>query len=137
MVGSNFSFVSRNPADPLYSGNNVAGFIVYRDASNNLVRIYGVASRPEKSGSVFRGMYFYVADSTNGDAPTRIAYLIVFPGYAADFPGTGSIGTSSDPVDNVLNDVIESRFDYFGNTDFLFSSLKPGINTTLGVSFTF
>ena len=45
--------------------------------------------------------------------------------------------TVSLKVDNLLNDVIESRFDYFGNTDYLFSSLKPGINTTLGVSFTF
>jgi len=45
--------------------------------------------------------------------------------------------TVSLKVDNLLNDVIESRFDYFGNTAFLFSSLKPGVNTTLGVSFKF
>ena len=45
--------------------------------------------------------------------------------------------TVSLKVDNLLNDVIESRFDYFGNTEFLFSSLKPGVNTTLGVSFKF
>ncbi|MFM2139376.1 MAG: hypothetical protein RJA57_1683, partial [Bacteroidota bacterium] len=106
LIGTNFTFVSRNPADPVYSGNNVPGFLVYRDAFNNLVRIYVVASRPEKSGSVFRAMYAYVADSTNADAPTGDAYLIVFPGYASAFPGTGSIATSSDPVDNVLNDLL-------------------------------
>lgn len=42
--------------------------------------------------------------------------------------------TLSLKADNLLNDVIESRFDYFGNTEFLFSSLKPGVNLTLGVS---
>ena len=42
--------------------------------------------------------------------------------------------TLSLKAENLLNDVIESRFDYFGNTDFLFSSLKPGVNLTLGVS---
>ena len=29
-------------------------------------------------------------------------------------------------VDNLLGDVRESRYDYFGNTDFLFSRLNPG-----------
>ena len=40
-------------------------------------------------------------------------------------------------VQNLLNDVIESRFDYFGNTDFLFSSLKPGVNATLRLNYKF
>jgi len=42
--------------------------------------------------------------------------------------------TLSLKAENLLNDVIGSRFDYFGNSDFLFSSLKPGVNLTLGVS---
>jgi gliding motility-associated-like protein len=106
VTGSNFSFVSKDPTSYQYSGNNVAGFIQYLDASNNLISIYGVASRPVKSGGVDRGLYFYVADSTNGDAPTGEAYLIVFPGFADLFPGTGEIGTSSDPVSDVLNDLL-------------------------------
>lgn len=40
-------------------------------------------------------------------------------------------------VDNLLNDVIESRFDYLGNTDFIFSSLKPGVNVSLALSYKF
>ena len=40
-------------------------------------------------------------------------------------------------VENLLNDAIESRFDYFGDTSFLFSQLKPGINTSLGFTYKF
>jgi outer membrane receptor protein involved in Fe transport len=49
----------------------------------------------------------------------------------------GQNTTVSLKVDNLLNDVIESRFDYFGNTDYIFSSLSPGVNMTLGVSYRF
>lgn len=40
-------------------------------------------------------------------------------------------------VDNLLNDAIESRFDYFGNNDFIFSSLNPGVNVSLAFSYKF
>ena len=40
-------------------------------------------------------------------------------------------------VDNLLNDAIESRFDYFGNTDFIFSSLNPGVNVSLAFGYKF
>ncbi|MGA0402440.1 MAG: TonB-dependent receptor plug domain-containing protein, partial [Flavobacteriaceae bacterium] len=40
-------------------------------------------------------------------------------------------------VENLLNDAIESRFDYFGDTSFLFSQLNPGINTSLGFTYKF
>ena len=40
-------------------------------------------------------------------------------------------------VDNILNDVMESKFDYFGNTDFLFSRLEPGVRVSLGYSIKF
>ena len=40
-------------------------------------------------------------------------------------------------VDNLLNDAIESRFDYFGNTDFIFSSLNPGVNVSLSFGYKF
>lgn len=40
-------------------------------------------------------------------------------------------------VDNMLNDVIESRFAHFGNRESVFSSLKPGVNTSLSISHKF
>ena len=40
-------------------------------------------------------------------------------------------------VDNLLGDVRESRYDYFGNTDFLFSRLNPGRSFSLGYSIKF
>jgi hypothetical protein len=50
----------------------------------------------------------------------------------------GSKNTSvSLKADNLLNDIIESRFDHFGNSESVFSSLKPGTNISLGVSFKF
>jgi len=45
--------------------------------------------------------------------------------------------TLSFKAENLLNDLIESRFDYFGNNDFVFSSLAPGVNLSLGLSFRF
>ena len=45
--------------------------------------------------------------------------------------------TLSFKAENLLNDLIESRFDYFGNNDFIFSSLAQGVNLSLGLSFRF
>ncbi len=105
LIGTNFSFESLNGAlEPTYSGNNVSGYLKYIDASGNAVSIRGVVSRPTKSGSVYEGFYFYVSD--NLDNPLGDAYLLVIPGKESLFPGDGSIGTSSDPVDNALNDLL-------------------------------
>lgn len=40
-------------------------------------------------------------------------------------------------IDNILGDIIESRFDHFGKSDLQFSRLDPGTNITLGASFKF
>jgi len=40
-------------------------------------------------------------------------------------------------IENLLNDKIESRFDYFGDRENIFSSLEPGINASLGFSYKF
>ena len=105
LVGTNFSFESLNGAlEPTYSGNNVSGYLKYIDANGNAVSIRGVVSRPTKSGSVYEGFYFYVSD--NLDNPLGDAYLLVIPGKESLFPDDGSIGTSSDPVDAALNDLL-------------------------------
>ena len=40
-------------------------------------------------------------------------------------------------VDNLLGDKRESRYNYFGNTEYLFSQLDPGRTFSLGYSFRF
>jgi gliding motility-associated-like protein len=102
--GTAFRFQSLNPADPTYSGNNVPGNFKYTNALGVAVSIRGVVSRPEKSGPTDRALYFYVSDASN--VATGEAFLFVFPNFEDVFPGTGSIGTSSDPVDNILNSLL-------------------------------
>mgnify|MGYP003346519742 CR=1 FL=1 len=104
VAGSNFSFVSLNPLDARYSGNNVPGYFNYKDANGNVVSIRGVVSRPEKSGNTDRAVYFYTSDAN--DQPLGEAYLFVFPNFESVFAAGGSIGTSSDPVDAVLNGLL-------------------------------
>ena len=130
--GSNFRFTSRNLNDLQFSGNNVEGFIQYEDALNNTIKLFGIASRPEKSGGNFRAVYVYVADSTNSNAPTGEAYLIIFPGYTSLFPGTGEIGTSSDPVDNVLNSLLPAISPgSIGNDQSICAGLNPNAFVSL------
>ncbi|MFN5133930.1 MAG: gliding motility-associated C-terminal domain-containing protein [Chitinophagaceae bacterium] len=130
--GSNFRFTSRNLNDLQFSGNNVEGFIQYEDALNNTIKLFGIASRPEKSGGNFRAVYVYVADSTNSNAPTGEAYLIIFPGYTSLFPGTGEIGTSSDPVDNVLNSFLPAISPgSIGNDQSICAGLNPNAFVSL------
>lgn len=107
VVGTNFSFESLNPADARFTGNNVPGIFKYTDANGNQVIIRGVVSRPEKSGSTFRAVYFYTSDAN--DAPLGEAYFFVFPGFEAVFAAGGDIGTSSDPVENALNSLLDSQ----------------------------
>ena len=38
-------------------------------------------------------------------------------------------------IENLLNDKIESRFDYFGDRENIFSSLEPAINASIGFSY--
>ena len=48
--------------------------------------------------------------------------------------GQNNSQTISLKIDNILGDSRESRFDYFGNTDYIFSRLDPGRTFTLGYS---
>lgn len=64
------------------------------------------------------------------------------PFHSLNFNASKRIGAEKNTtitlkVDNLLNDVIESRFDYLDNTDFVFSSLAPGVNISLGLSYKF
>lgn len=105
VVGTNFTFSSLDPTTATFTGNNVPGYLSYKDAGGILVQIRGVVSRPEKTGNTDRAVYFYTSDAN--DNPLGEAYLLVFTGFESVFPGTGSISTSSDPVDQTLNGQIK------------------------------
>lgn len=107
LAGSQFSFISLNPLDARYSGNNVPGYLVYVNTLGVTIRIRGVVSRPEKSGGTFRAVYFYTSDDNN--AALGEAYFMVFPGNESVFATGGSIGTSSDPVDAALNSLLDTQ----------------------------
>lgn len=93
----NVDFVSANPSDPLYSGNNVPGTIHYDDATPTQITISGgVASRLVKVGSVVKGIYVY--SGTTSSSPSYLLELA--SGY---FNTSTSYSTSSDPVDGALN----------------------------------
>lgn len=107
VLGTRFSFISLNPLDVRYSGNNVPGFLVYVNTAGDTIRIRGSVSRPEKSGSTFRAVYFYTSDDNN--VALGEAYLLVFPGFESVFAAGGAIGTSSDPANNALNALLDSQ----------------------------
>ncbi|HSF44399.1 MAG TPA: hypothetical protein VLA58_00265, partial [Chitinophagaceae bacterium] len=105
VAGTNFSFISLDPADPLFYGNNVPGYLKYRDASGQLVSIKGMVSRAVKSGNTGQGAYFFVLDPVT-DLPTGEAYLLVFPGFENIFVGGGTFNSASSGVSDVLNVVL-------------------------------
>lgn len=108
---SDIKFISSDPTAQYFSGNNVAGSLVYINATTGLVStIKGVVSRQFKvSGATF-AFYFYatgangVVDSNGGDDSAYLLNLttnpttIVFDGSA-----NATYKTSSDPVDTALN----------------------------------
>ncbi|HLO81057.1 MAG TPA: gliding motility-associated C-terminal domain-containing protein [Chitinophagaceae bacterium] len=104
VAGTNFSFISLDPSDPLFYGNNVPGYFTYKNSSGVLVSIKGMVTRAFKQGNVGQGAYFYVLDAN--DQPTGEAYLFVFPGFESLFPGAGSFSTASSGVSDVLNVVL-------------------------------
>jgi len=106
VAGTNFRFVSSNPSDLYYSGNNVTGYLQYTDNGGNAQSVYGVISRLFKTpGNNVVGLYFYApgADGLiNGVGDS--SYLICLD--STQFTGNTEYGTSSDPVDTALNRLI-------------------------------
>lgn len=108
---SDIKFISSDPTAQYFSGNNVAGSLVYINATTGVIStIKGVVSRQFKvSGATF-AFYFYatgangVVDSNGGDDSAYLLNLttnpttIVFDGSA-----NATYKTSSDPVDTALN----------------------------------
>ncbi|MFC7433531.1 tandem-95 repeat protein, partial [Hydrogenophaga bisanensis] len=122
LVGSNFTFTSSNPSDTYFSGNNVTGTISYNDG-NGQQTLYGVASRLFKTGNTVDGIYFY-APGTDGAIGTgdtgEAAYLMMINPV---FTTGATYGTSSDPVDTALNNLLVA---YQAPTAYEDSSTSPG-----------
>ncbi|MDQ7744962.1 tandem-95 repeat protein [Hydrogenophaga pseudoflava] len=132
LVGSNFQFVSSNPSDLYFSGNNVTGYLTYNDGDGAPQSIYGVASRLFKTGNTVDGIYFYATGADGligtGDAG-ETAYLLQVNAVFA----TGSDnGTSSDPVDRALNDLLVG---YEAPTAYADTSDAPGAQSAIETAY--
>ncbi|NBR07031.1 MAG: hypothetical protein EBT92_14880 [Planctomycetes bacterium] len=108
-------FISGDPNAQYFSGNNVAGSLVYSNSSGTVYTINGIISRQFKSGATTNAFYFYatgangVVDSNGGDDS---AYLLHVVGNSTtivyDGTSNASYTTSSDPVDTALNNIKDS-----------------------------
>ena len=100
--GSGFRFTSINPNDVTFAnGNNEAGTLAYINSSGVSVSVVGTISRQNKSGNTTLAVNFITA---SGDA-----YVLVVPTKESNFSNGGSVGTSSDPIDPVLNALLASQ----------------------------
>ena len=89
------------------------------------------------------GVYYNVQGKTlevvgSGNIPD----VYTSPFHSVKLNASKSFGKNNDQnitlkVDNLLGDMRESRFDYFGNTDFLFSQLNPGRTISIGYTVKF
>ena len=103
--------------------SNVTGTLSYTDGNGDPQTIYGVASRLFKTGSTVDGIYFYApgVDGMIGTGDTgESAYLM----RVNDVFTVGSDnGTSSDPVDTALNNLLVA---YQPPTAYNDTSSSPG-----------
>ena len=110
-TAGSINFISTNPSDPLFSGNNVAGTLYYKDnTSGNEIAISGVISRQDKTGSTTNAFFFYApgADGlVNGVGDT--AYILQLNGNSTVYTIGNSVSTSSDPVTTALNTYAASQ----------------------------
>jgi hypothetical protein len=108
IAGTGFKFTSANPADVSFSGNNIAGILSYTNSSNQLVSIYGVISRQDKSGSTTLSVNFMPTDNTYTTV-TGEGYILVIPTKESSYSNGANVSTSSDPIASVLNDVLATQ----------------------------
>ncbi len=108
LSGSNFKFQSFDSTVTRFTGNNVLGYLIYFDASGNYVKIRGIIERRDKTGgSAPNSLGFYFYRSETGNTAQGDAYFLVVPGKEATYAGNQSVATSSDPMDDALNDILD------------------------------
>ncbi len=106
--GSGFKFTSANPADVSFSGNNIAGILTYTNSSNQFISLYGVISRQNKANGRTMAVNFMPTDYTYTNV-TGEGYILVIPTKESSFSNGDNVGTSSDPIAAVLNDVLDTQ----------------------------
>ncbi|MFN5439833.1 MAG: beta strand repeat-containing protein, partial [Bacteroidota bacterium] len=107
LSGTGFRFQSDPPDMQWFSGNNVLGNFIYVDASGNTVSYRGIISRRDKtSGAAPNSLAFYFYRSETGEVAQGEAFLLVVSGKESTYTGNQTVGISSDPVDDALNDVL-------------------------------
>ena len=103
--GSGFRFTSANPNDVTFAnGNNEAGTLNYINSSGVAVSISGIISRQNKTGNTTLSVNFITSAGE--------AYALVVPTKESSFTsqsGFPTVGTSSDPIDPVLNALLSSQ----------------------------
>jgi hypothetical protein len=102
---SNFRFISANPSDPSFTGNDLNGTLVYKDMNNVTITIYGTISRTVKQGNTQLGVYMAETNNTYATL-TGKGYVLVIPGQESGLANGQSHNTASDPMDQVLNSPI-------------------------------
>ena len=103
---TSFSFVTANPADVTFSGNNMAGkFSFYENGTFNVIN--GILSRQDKVGSSTKGVYFVETTVLGGTTLTGKAFLFVMPG--SSYSNNSQIRTDSSPFASELNSVLTSQ----------------------------
>lgn len=102
---SNFRFISANPSDASFTGNDLNGTLVYTDVNNVVVTIYGTISRTVKNGGAQLGVFMAETNNTYTTLTGR-GYVLVIPGQEPNMVNGQSHNTASDPMDQVLNSPI-------------------------------
>ena len=102
---SNFRFISANPSDPAFTGNDLNGTLVYTDINNVTVTIYGTISRTVKNGGTQLGVFMAETNNTYTTL-TGKGYVLVIPGQELNIANGQTHNTASDPMDQVLNSPI-------------------------------
>lgn len=103
--GTNFQFYQ---AGAQFSGNSINGTLTYLDNSGNNVTIYLNLNRQNKTGSTSNAFYGVVFTDATFNTSTGEAFLLVIPGKESLFTAGSTVGTSSDPVANALNAVVNA-----------------------------
>lgn len=126
---SSLKFVSANPADVTFSGNDVAGQFSYY-FNNQKYIINGVVSRPAKTGNTPDAYYFFESTVLGGNLPTGKAWLFVVPGRESAV-ATSPTSTSSDPVSTAMNSLLTTQNGY---ADPVITSNGGGATVSLSIA---
>lgn len=107
--GTGFKFTSADPTATIFNaGNDEDGILSYTNISGVLISIYGSISRQNKTGNTSLAVNFIPTNSTY-TTPTGEAYLLVIPSKEGSFSNGTTESTSSDPIDPVLNALLNSQ----------------------------